>query len=92
MDSGLKLPTDGPGRRGIPIERITNKTNPIGLSCDGSIRYMDFGQNKPKPSIFHAINRIRRSWGLFWKRIMRTPIKDWGTSRRCYEAGFLTSS
>ena len=35
------------------------KTNPIGLSSDGSIRYTDSGQNKPKPSIFHAINWIQ---------------------------------
>ena len=30
---------------------------------------MDSGQNKPKPSIFHAVNRIQRNLGRFWEKM-----------------------
>jgi len=41
----------------------------MGLSSDGSTRYMYSGENKPKPSISHASNRIRRNSGRILKEM-----------------------
>ena len=86
-----RVQTDGPGRGGIPLGwEKTNKTNPIGLSSDESISYMDSSVNKPNRSILHIINRIGRNSGCFLEKINADdPSRIGGRSRRCDEGAFL---
>jgi hypothetical protein len=51
------------------------ETNPRGLRSALSIGCKDFGQNKPKLSIFHAINWIQRNSGRFLTRMYGMSLR-----------------
>ncbi len=70
-DSGLETSDRRPRARWNFRWGGTKQTQnkPNDLSLGGSIRYMDSDQNKPKPSIFHAVNWIERNSGLFLENI-----------------------
>jgi hypothetical protein len=79
-DSRFELQTTSQDDRNSDWEKKQYKANPIDLSYDRSIRYMDSGQSEAKSPIFHAINRIERNSGPFFgKNVCSRPIKDWGT-------------